>query len=120
MATRDHQRSDDGYAQQFRVVQLQCGVGMAREEPVVLDLVTWVAEDLGHIDPALLDCRGNKIERGEPETCGDADGCAQRRSPRARGERCDRCHRSEQIARHYSERCVREPGAGNRKSQWGG
>ncbi len=77
----DHDDGDDGDPSQFQVVQCERGVGVAAEEPTVLDLEAGIVGGLADVYPALLPCCGNQVKGGQADPQGGGDGGAQHGRP---------------------------------------
>jgi hypothetical protein len=92
------------------------GVGVAGEEPTVLDHQAGIVGGLADIDPALLPRGGNEINGGQADSQG---GGGAARSTGAQDFRASGGQRDggQQVAGHHAERCVREPCAGHHQRQ---
>ena len=114
---RHHGYGNEGNSKQLDVVQLQTRIGMAREQPTVLNHETRIVDRLADGHPTLLPCRRNPEECGQAKSQHGGGDRAQHRNPRFRQQGHDQRDSREQVTEHYAQGGVRQPCARDHQGQ---
>ena len=113
----DHGDGDPRNLAQNDVVQREQWVGVAREEPVVLEVVAGIFGGLLDVDPIALEGRREPVDGGEAETQHAGERGTKQRRPGFVDQSPEQRDAGHEIAGHYAQGKVREPRASEREGE---
>ena len=101
-------------------MQREKRIGVAREEPIVFEVVAGIFGGLANVDPMALEGGREPVDGGETETEDRGDCGSEERGPGFVDDGPEERDAGEQVAGDDAEREVREPCAGEREGEWDG